>query len=123
VLDDLKCWLQSNSRRVPKDSLTWTVINYTPNQWELLVGCCQDGLHISNTLAKNAIRPFAVCRRNWLFADTPRGARASVTAYSFIETAKANGLEPYDYQRHVLQHSAAANTVEKFEALLPWNVM
>ena len=124
MLDDLKCWLQSNSRRVPKDSLTWTAINYTLNQWDLLIGYCQDGrLHISNALAENAIRPFAVGRRNWLLADTPRGARASATAYSLIETVKANGLEPYDYLCYVLQHIAAADNVEKFEALLPWNVM
>jgi len=123
VLDDLKAWLQTNSRRVPKDSLTWTAINYTLNQWDRLVGYCQDGrLHISNALAENAIRPFAVGRRNWLFADTPRGARASATVYSLIETAKANGLEPYAYLRHVLQHIAAADTVEAIEALLPWNV-
>jgi len=123
VLDDLKVWLQTNNRRVPKDSLTWTAINYTLNQWDLLVGYCRDGrLHISNALAENAIRPFAVGRRNWLFADTPRGARASATIYSLIETAKANGLEPYDYLRHVLQHIAAADTVEKFEALLPWSL-
>ena len=123
VLDDLKRWLETNSRRVPKDSLTWTAINYTLNQWDYLVGYCRDGyLHISNALAENAIRPFAVGRRNWLFADTPRGARASATVYSLIETAKANGLEPYAYLRHVLQHIAAADTVEKLEALLPWNV-
>ena len=60
-------------------------------------------------------------RRNWLFADTARGARASATVYSLIETAKANGLEPYDYLRHVLEHIAAADTAEKIEALLPWN--
>ena len=61
-------------------------------------------------------------RRNWLFADTPRGARASATCYSLIETAKANGLEPYDYLQQVLSHIAAADTVEKLEALLPWNM-
>lgn len=60
-------------------------------------------------------------RRNWLFADTPRGAKASATCYSLIETAKANGLEPYAYLRHVLERIGAADTVEKFEALLPWN--
>ena len=99
-------------RRVPKDSLTWTTINYTLNQWDLLVGYCQDGrLHISNALAENAIRPFAVGRRNWLLADTPRGARASATDYSLIETVKANGLEPYDYLCYVLQHIAAADNV------------
>ncbi|MFC1312668.1 MAG: IS66 family transposase [gamma proteobacterium symbiont of Clathrolucina costata] len=63
-----------------------------------MTGYCEDGrLNISNALAENAIRPFAVGRKNWLFADTSRGARASATAYSLIETAKANGLEPYDY--------------------------
>ncbi|RDH93234.1 MAG: IS66 family transposase [endosymbiont of Seepiophila jonesi] len=123
VLDDLKIWLETNSRRVPKDSLTWIAINYTLNQWELLIGYCEDGrLNISNALAENAIRPFAVGRRNWLFSDTPRGARASATCYSLIETAKANGLEPYAYLHHVLQHIAAADTLEKIEALLPWNM-
>ena len=123
ILDDLHPWLQANSRRVPKDSLTWKAISYTLNQWDLLIGYVQDGrLHISNALAENAIRPFAVGRRNWLFADTPRGARASATCYSLIETAKANGLEPYDYLRHLLQNIAAADTVEKLEALLPWNM-
>ena len=68
------------------------------------------------------ILPFAVGRRNWLFADTPRGARASATVYSLIETAKANGLEPFTYLHHVLQHIGAASTVEDIEALLPWNV-
>jgi transposase len=123
VLDDLKTWLETNQRRVPKDSLTAVAINYTLNQWEELVGYCQDGrLHISNALAENAIRPFAVGRRNWLFSDTPRGARASATCYSLIETAKANGLEPSAYLSHVLQHIGAADTVEKLEALLPWNI-
>ena len=123
VLDDLQEWLQTNSHRVPKDSLTYKAIQYTLNQWDLLVGYGGDGrLHISNALAENAIRPFAVGRRNWLFADTSRGAKASATIYSLIETAKANGLEPYDYLHHVLTHIAAADTVEKIEALLPWNL-
>jgi len=123
VLEDLKGWLEKNSRRVPKDSLTWTAINYTLNQWDLLIGYCENGhLNISNALAENAIRPFAVGRRNWLFSDTSRGARASATCYSLIETAKANGLEPYAYLHHVLQHIAAADTLETIEALLPWNV-
>ena len=123
VLDDLKDWLVTNSRRVPKDSLTWIAINYTLSQWGLLIGYCEDGrLNISNALAENAIRPFAVGRRNWLFSDTPRGARASATCYSLIETAKANGLEPSAYLHHVLQHIAAADTLEKIEALLPWNM-
>jgi len=122
VLDDLKAWLEKNAPRVPKDSLTYKAMHYTLNQWELLTGYLADGrLHISNALAENAIRPFAVGRRNWLFADTPRGAKASATVYSLIETAKANGLEPFAYLHHVLQHIGGASTVEDMEALLPWN--
>ena len=67
VLDDLKTWLKANARRVPKDSLTYKAIQYTLNQWDYLIGYLDDGrLQISNALAENAIRPFAVGRRNWL---------------------------------------------------------
>ena len=80
VLDDLKAWLEKNVTRVPRNSLTYQAMQYTLNQWELLIGYLADGrLHISNALAENAIRPFAVGRKNWLFADTPRGAKASAT--------------------------------------------
>jgi hypothetical protein len=57
-----------------------------------------------------------------LFADTPQGAHASATCYSLIETAKANDLEPSAYIRHVLERIANADTLEKLERLLPWNV-
>lgn len=123
LLDDFKDWLEKNISKVPKDSLTYKAIYYTLNQWDLLIGYCEDGkLNISNALAENAIRPFAVGRRNWLFSDTPRGAEASATCYSLIETAKANDLEPFEYIRHVLAHIASAKTVEDIEALLPWKV-
>jgi len=123
LLEEFKCWLENNIRRVPKDSLTYKAMFYTLNQWDLLIGYCEDGrLNISNALAENAIRPFAVGRRNWLFSDTARGAKASATCYSLIETAKANGLEPSEYVHYVLQHIANAKTVEDVEALLPWNM-
>ena len=123
ILKDLKEWLEKNISRVPKDSLTYKAIYYTLNQWHLLIGYCDDGkLDISNALAENAIRPFAVGRRNWLFSDTSRGAKASATCFSLIETAKANRLDPYKYVHHVLKHIAAAQTLEDLEALLPWNV-
>ena len=123
VLNDLKDWLETNISRVPKDSLTYKAIYYALNQWDLLIGYCDDGkLNISNALAENAIRPFAVGRRNWLFSDTARGAKASATCFSLIETAKANELDPYQYVHHVLKHIASAQTMEDIEALLPWNV-
>lgn len=123
LLDDFKDWLEKNISRVPKNSLTYKAIYYSLNQWDLLVGYCDDGqLNISNALAENAIRPFAIGRKNWLFSDTSRGAKASATCYSLIETAKANGLEPYKYLHYVLQHIAKAKTVDDIEALLPWNM-
>lgn len=123
LLTEFKGWLEVNVSRVPKGSQTHIAITYALNQWEFLTRYCDDGkLHISNALAENAIRPFAVGRRAWLFSDTPQGARASATCYSLIETAKANGLEPYAYIRQVLENIGAADTVEKLEVLLPWNV-
>ena len=72
--------------------------------------------------AENTIRPFSVARKNWLFSDTSRGAKASATCYSLIETARTNGLEPYQYLNYVLQHIANAKTLEDIEALPPWNM-
>lgn len=80
----------------------------------------EDGrLAIDTNLAENVIRPFALGRRNWLFADTVKGAKASATIYGIVETAKANGLEPYAYLRTLLERLPHAKTVADFEALLP----
>lgn len=122
LLTEFKQWLDQNRSRVPKDSQTYEAINYCLNQWDYLVAYCEDGRYrISNALAENAIRPFAVGRKAWLFADTSKGASASATCYSLVETAKANGLEPFAYLRYVLSNIAEADTLEKLEALLPWN--
>ena len=87
---------------------------------DTLVGCCERGdLQISNSLAENAIRPFALGRRAWLFADTTRGVNASYTCYSLIETVRADNLELSAYIHHILKHIDEADTVENLEALLP----
>ena len=121
-LNTLKTWLEANVCKVLKGSLTRKAMEYALNQWTWLAGYCDRGdLQISNILAENAIRPFAIGRKAWLFSDTSRGARASATCYSLIETAKANSLEPSAYIQHVLAHIAEADTLEKLERLLPWN--
>ncbi len=61
-------------------------------------------------------------RKNWLFADTVAGAKASANLYSLIETAKANNVEPYDYLRKLFARLPAAKTVDDYEALLPWRI-
>ena len=68
---------------------------------------------------ENAIRPFCVGRRNWLFADTVAGTNASARLYSLIECANANGLEPYVYLRHVFTELPNAQSLADIEALLP----
>jgi transposase len=88
-----------------------------------LIRVLDDGrIEVDNNGCENAIRPFVLGRKAWLFADTPAGADASARLYSLIETAKANGVEPYAYLRHVFAELPKANTVDEIEALLPWNV-
>ncbi len=75
-----------------------------------------------NNLAENAIRPFVVGRKNWLFSGTPEGAQAYALLYSLIETAKANALEPYKYLRYLFEKLPFAITIEEYSALLPINL-
>jgi len=123
ILKDIREWMNELSPRVLPSSLTGQALGYMHGQWDRLIRYIEDGrLEIDNNGAENAIRPFVVGRKNWLFSDTVRGAKASANLYSLIETAKANGLEPYAYLRHVFEHIPAAQTLEEFEALLPWNL-
>ena len=70
-------------------------------------------------VAENAIRPFVVGRKNWLFSGHPNGAKASASLYSLIETAKANDLEPYAYLRYLFDKLPLANSEDDYKALLP----
>ena len=104
-------------------SLLGQALHYLSGQWPKLVRFVEDGnFPIDNNPCENAIRPFVVGRRNWLFADPVAGASASANLYSLIETAKANGIEPY---RHLCALFAAlpnASRLEDYEALLPWRI-
>jgi transposase len=107
---------------LPK-GLLGTALGYINKNWEKLIGYTEDGdVNIDNNLAENAIRPFVISRKNWLFSATPRGAHASAAIYSLIETAKANSLEPYAYLREVFARLPSASNDEELQALLPWNV-
>ena len=123
LLDDLRQWLEKNIARLLPGSVTHEAMSYALNQWPKLVVYCENGdLSISNAAAENVIRPFAIGRKNWLFADTPKGARASALFYSLVESAKANDLEPFAYLNHILKKLPYADTVEKLECLLPWAI-
>ena len=123
VIDELRRWLDQVLPTVPPSSVLGGALGYLHRQWPRLIRYLERGdLPIDNNPAENAIRPFVVGRKAWLFSDTQAGARASALIYSLVETAKANGVEPYLWLRHVLRALPAATTVEHFEALLPWNL-
>jgi len=94
---------------------------YLTKQWPKLARYIEDGrLEIDTNLAENAIRPFARGRRVWLFGETVSAAKASALFYSLVETAKANGLEPYAYLRRLFDRLPHAKTVADYESLLPF---
>ncbi|SFC11607.1 IS66 family transposase, partial [Pseudoalteromonas denitrificans] len=96
-------------------------IHYALNQWEKLIRYVENGhLDIDNNRAERAVKPFVIGRKNWMFSNTRNGAQASAVLYSIVQTAKANGLVPYDYISHCLEHLIHAP--ENLDAILPWNV-
>jgi transposase len=123
VIEKLRAWLTDATPRVPPQSLTGKALVYLDRQWPKLVRVLDDGrIPLDTNGVENAIRPFVVGRKNWLFADTVRGAEASANLYSLIETAKRSGLEPFAYLRYVLDALPRADTLGEIEALLPRNV-
>lgn len=123
VLNELKQWLYTNIIVVPPRSTLGKAMQYLNKQWDKLTVYTTDGrLRIDNNLTENAVRPFVMGRKSWLFANSVAGANASANLYSLVETAKANGHEPYAYIKHVLTELPAAKTLEDVEVLLPFNV-
>lgn len=120
ILDELRSWLDEVLPQVPPTSATGKALNYLHNEWDKLIRYLDDGrLEIDNNGAENAIRPFVLGRKNWLFSASVKGVQANANLYSLIETAKANGLEPYAYLRYLFTELPKAETVEAIEALLP----
>jgi len=121
LLDKLRKWLDASLPTVPPGTLTGKALNYLHNEWPKLIRYLEDGrLEIDNNRAENAIRPFVIGRKNWMFSNSVHGVKASANLYSLVESAKANGLEPYGYLRQVFTALPQAETVEDIEGLLPW---
>ena len=122
VLEAYWKWLNTISRPTGKlkDAVT-----YAQNQKAHLCAFLEHGeIEISNNQVENAIRPFVVGRKGWLFADTPQGAEASAIIYSLMETAKANTLRLDDYLLHllsILPERAERNKDFEVDDLLPWS--
>ena len=122
LLKKLHEWLLANHDTVLPSSVLGKALRYMATMWPRLEHYATRGdLPIDNNRAENAIRPFVVGRKAWLFSATQAGAKASALVYSLIETAKANGVEPYAWLAHVMRTIPTAHTVDDYEALMPWN--
>lgn len=103
VLDEFLSWLKS--QRLVKSAFG-KAVHYTLEQWPYLKRYLLDGrLEISNNRAERSIKPFVISRKNFLFANTPRGAKASAVMFSLIETAKENGLDPFEYLTYIFANA------------------
>jgi transposase len=125
VIDEFYRWLGTLVDLPPKTGLRTAVV-YARKQREYLERYLEDGrLEISNNRAERSIKPFVIGRKNWLFANTPRGAKASAILFSIIETAKENGLKPYEYLMYIFENAPnwdIYNNINNMERLLPYNV-
>jgi transposase len=120
ILQDFKQWLETKALQVPPSVLLGKAVNYALKEWEKLLHYLDSPYLTPDTnMIENAIRPFVVGRKNWLFSGSPRGAHASATLYSLIETAKANGIEPYRYLRYLFTRLPLAKSKDDYRALTP----
>lgn len=108
---------------LPKGGLG-AAVRYAFSQRKYLERYLLDGrLEISNNRAERSIKPFVIGRKNFLFANTPRGATASAVMYSLIETAKENSLNPFEYLVRVFQNAPnwdIRNNIDAVNLLLPF---
>ena len=121
ILADLGAWLQQRASQVPPETLLGKAVGYALGQWPKLIRYLDHPAMTPDTNAvENAIRPFVLGRKNWLFSGSPRGAAASARLFSIIETAKANGHEPYWYLRKLFEGLPVARTQAELLNLAPF---
>ena len=122
ITDQLFKWANALSVKVLPKSLLGKAVTYVLEQKPYLETFYKDGrLEVSNNRAERSIKPFVIGRKNWLFCCTPKGAESSSIIYSMIETAKANGLKPYEYLKHILETIPNIQNKEDYNTLLPWS--
>jgi transposase len=123
LLDEFKAWLDKTKPQVPEKNLLGKAVDYSLNQWSKLVRYVEHGqLSIDNNRAERAIKPFVIGRKNWMLSNTRSGARSSAILYSLVETAKANGLVPFDYLMYLFSELPHLAPDGDLASLLPWNV-
>jgi len=121
VLNAFQPWLENQAAKALPKSAHGQAVGYCRNQWKKLNTFLLDGrLEIDNNRSERSIKPFVIGRKNWLFANTPAGAKSSAIIYSLVETAKENGLSPYAYLTYLFEQLPDCKT-SKLDRLLPWS--
>ncbi len=124
IADKFHAYLLSQSERTAPKSAAGKAMAYCLNQWPKLTLFLSDGnLEIDNNRAERSIKPFVIGRKNWLFANTPAGAKSSAIAYSIVETARENGLIPAPYLTFLFEKLPNIDRAdpEALAKLLPWS--
>ena len=123
ILAAFRIWLEKRANEMLPSALLGKAVAYTLKQWDKLVMYLESPyLTPDNNACENAIRPFVLGRKNWLFNKSPKGADSSCGMYSLIETAKQNGVEPLKYLRCLFEKAPYASSPEDWKKLLPWNI-
>jgi transposase len=123
ILEAFEKWLETTQPLTPPQGLLGIAIKYALRNWSKLTVYIEDGrLKPDNNAAENAIRPIVLGRKNWLFSGAPKGADASAVFFSLIETAKANGLEPYSYLRCLFEQLPLVKDQDGYRGLLPQTI-
>ena len=125
LMDEFTKWIAEIAPQVEEGTLLHKAVVYAQNQFPYLYNALADGnLPIENNRAEQAIRPFALGRRSWLFSDTQAGAEASCGIYSIVTTARASGLMPMRYLEWLLEelpNTPGAGDPAVLERFMPWS--
>lgn len=123
ILEKFKAWLEKRKDEVPPTVLLGRAIHYSLSQWDKMTKYLESPyLTPDNNACENGIRPFVLGRKGWLFCQSPEGAESSCGMYTLIETAKQNGLIPFNYLTALFEKMPHVSSTQGWDKLLPWNI-
>ena len=120
VFDELETWLDAQLNRISGKSELAKAIRYALGRMKKMRGYLENGfLELDNNSAERSIRCVALGRKNFLFVGSEGGGKAAAIAYTLIETAKLNGVDPQAWLTWVLAQ-IADHKITRLNELLPW---